>query len=419
MQERRTYIPQGWSKFYEFSLPDLRAGATLLEKILERSPVQWLALRGLLENAVYGGRVDNIFDLKVLNTYLDQYFSQQTFTSGQLSSDLKIPNSKNYNDYVTVIDRLSDTDLPSMFGLPLNIDRSVQRFNSTNVIKQLKQLSAVSQEELEFDREEWSVKLGPLWNLWQTLQRSGEKFKGNLNESEDPLESFVYLEAKYAFKMLEKVHFALEGINKVISGQGLLTSDIESDAKALLQNIVPDSWSGMWEGPSSPVPWLRALVRRTNALKKWVEGIRTGNLFSDSIALGELFHPETFLNALRQLTSRKLSTPMEQLKLLTTFDSNIQNGIQLKGLLLQGCEFSRGALISPNPASPELTPLPVCGVAWVKKDVKESNEDRLVKIPLYYSLEREKLLCTLSLPNSGRAEERIISGAALFLTGSE
>jgi len=26
LQERRTYIPQGWSKFYEFSYGDLRAG---------------------------------------------------------------------------------------------------------------------------------------------------------------------------------------------------------------------------------------------------------------------------------------------------------------------------------------------------------------------------------------------------------
>jgi len=251
------------------------------------------------------------------------------------------------------------------------------------------------------------------------LQRSGEKFKGNLAESDDPLESFVFMEAKYAFKMQEKVHLALDGINKVISGQGLLTSDMESDAKALLQNLVPDSWSDMWEGPSSPVPWLRALVRRTNALKKWVEGMRSGNLFSDSIALGELFHPETFLNALRQLTSRKLGTPMEQLKLMTNFESQMQNGMQLKGLLMQGCEFSRGGLTAPSPSSSELMPLPVCNIAWVRRDAKEPYEENAVKIPLYYSLERDKLLCTLTLPNVGRTEERIISGAALFLIGSE
>ena len=31
MQERRTYIPQGWTKFYEFSYGDLRAGTYMME----------------------------------------------------------------------------------------------------------------------------------------------------------------------------------------------------------------------------------------------------------------------------------------------------------------------------------------------------------------------------------------------------
>ena len=31
MQERRTYIPQGWTKFYEFSYGDLRAGTFVME----------------------------------------------------------------------------------------------------------------------------------------------------------------------------------------------------------------------------------------------------------------------------------------------------------------------------------------------------------------------------------------------------
>ena len=33
VQERRMLIPQGWSKFYEFSLSDLRAGASIIERL--------------------------------------------------------------------------------------------------------------------------------------------------------------------------------------------------------------------------------------------------------------------------------------------------------------------------------------------------------------------------------------------------
>jgi dynein heavy chain 2 len=31
VQERRTYVPQGWSKFYEFSFADLRSAADIID----------------------------------------------------------------------------------------------------------------------------------------------------------------------------------------------------------------------------------------------------------------------------------------------------------------------------------------------------------------------------------------------------
>ncbi|KAG8523219.1 Cytoplasmic dynein 2 heavy chain 1, partial [Galemys pyrenaicus] len=76
-QERRNYIPQvntnmSWiysDHFYSF-----------LKIYLEFSSfgtkdIQWEFLHGLLENAIYGGRVDNYFDLRVLQSYLKQFFN--------------------------------------------------------------------------------------------------------------------------------------------------------------------------------------------------------------------------------------------------------------------------------------------------------------------------------------------------------
>ena len=33
VQERRCFVPQGWSKFYEFSLGDLRAAASVIDRL--------------------------------------------------------------------------------------------------------------------------------------------------------------------------------------------------------------------------------------------------------------------------------------------------------------------------------------------------------------------------------------------------
>lgn len=37
---------------------------------------QWATITGLFLEAIYGGRIDNEFDLKVLDTYLQQLFNK-------------------------------------------------------------------------------------------------------------------------------------------------------------------------------------------------------------------------------------------------------------------------------------------------------------------------------------------------------
>ena len=67
---------------------------------------------------------------------------------------------------------------------------------------------------------------------------------------------------------------------------------------------VPVSWMSEWEGPGEPALYLRSLVGKALALGVWEERGREGRLLQDTLDLSELFHPDTFLNALRQQTAR-------------------------------------------------------------------------------------------------------------------
>ena len=100
MQERRTYIPQGWTKFYEFSYGDLKAGTYVMEDMAEApvgTPIDWETIYGLMEDAIYGGRVDNLYDLRVLREHLSVFFSSVLATDrgvGQevlLGTPLRMP----------------------------------------------------------------------------------------------------------------------------------------------------------------------------------------------------------------------------------------------------------------------------------------------------------------------------------------
>lgn len=116
-----------------------------------------------MENAIYGGRIDNEFDLRVLRAYIEQTFKDATLMGQEpLSKIIPVPQSGNVRDYTGIINKVPEHDVPGLFGLPANIDRSVQRFNSNAVIASLKQLSAVSAEELRFDKALWTQKLGPI-----------------------------------------------------------------------------------------------------------------------------------------------------------------------------------------------------------------------------------------------------------------
>ena len=74
-------------------------------------------------------------------------------------------------DYKSVISSLPETDRPSFFGLPANIERSSQRTVSSHVISQLKVVTRMGDVEGKFDRETWAAELSPILTLWKRLNQ--------------------------------------------------------------------------------------------------------------------------------------------------------------------------------------------------------------------------------------------------------
>lgn len=67
IMERLRYTPIGWSKRYEFSEADLKSTIEIVDQFLDK-PDFTLAkvlgpLRSIITNNVYGGKIDNNFDL--------------------------------------------------------------------------------------------------------------------------------------------------------------------------------------------------------------------------------------------------------------------------------------------------------------------------------------------------------------------
>jgi dynein heavy chain 2 len=93
------------------------------------------------------------------------------------------------------------------------------------------------------------------------------------------------------------------------------------------------------------------------------------------------------------------------LKLVSAFDGSKldrNSSIQLESLYLQGCAFDGARLSDISGQQAEIMQLPACSIAWIsEKQADPYPADQSVEIPVYNSIDREKLLCTLKLANNG------------------
>ncbi|KAM3616881.1 uncharacterized protein V6R79_025341 [Siganus canaliculatus] len=437
-QERRNYIPQGWTKFYEFSLSDLRAGFEIIDRLFEGGKsFQWEFVHGLLESAIYGGRIDNPSDLRILRSYLEQFFSTHLLSSsasaGQRKSrggshffppQINLPSSCSIVDYRSIIENLPEDDRPAFFGLPANIERSSQRIISSQVISQLRVLSRSVATGSKFDRELWSNGLSHILHLWKKLNQGSnlihQKVSPPAESQGSPVLSFIALEQFNAIRLVQSIHQSLAALSKVIRGTQLLTPVVQKLATALLNQECPLTWQNKWEGPEEPVQYLQAVVTRALAIQSWVERAGRQALLSDTLDLSELFHPDTFLNALRQETARSMGCSMDSLVFISSWRSPIvQAKLQVKvgGLQLEGCSFDGAHLSENQHDSPSVSVVPPCYMAWVQQNsaaVSAAAEDG-IWLPLYTNSERVKVVTHICLPCGANPNQWIQTGAALFL----
>lgn len=210
VQERRTYIPQGWSKSYEFSYSDLKVSMEIIGMLIKEyeatNNLNLETLYGIFEEGIYGGRIDNPSDLKVLRAYLRRYFNLLVI-NGQEEVGFGATIPKNQKELTAFIASMPEIDNPSVFGLPRNIDKVVQKNNSQWTIGCLKRLASFSLNVAQLKREDWIKIATPILTAWDQVYKQVKDAKiPSIKQSqllaENPVESFIYLEVSQAMELL-------------------------------------------------------------------------------------------------------------------------------------------------------------------------------------------------------------------------
>lgn len=78
----------GYTKIYEFNEADQRCALDLIDEYIDSYGIKsninpkdlpWEAIKTILTQNLYGGKIDNDYDLKVLKSLVDHLFSVKSF----------------------------------------------------------------------------------------------------------------------------------------------------------------------------------------------------------------------------------------------------------------------------------------------------------------------------------------------------
>jgi dynein heavy chain 1, cytosolic len=159
VQERLRYTPIGWSKVYEFNESDQRCTLDCIDEWIDSlgtnrsnidpEKIPWDAIKTLISQSVFGGKIDNEFDQKILLSLVDKFFNARVYEEGFKLFDppvgtdeesLVVPdNAKSHKDYLSfIMNDIKLTETPAWSGLPNNVEKIVRERAANSLIANIK-----------------------------------------------------------------------------------------------------------------------------------------------------------------------------------------------------------------------------------------------------------------------------------------
>lgn len=232
VQERLRYSPLGWAKYYEFNESDLRVACDTLDTWIEATAmgrtnlppekVPWDALVTLLSQCIYGGKIDNDFDQRLLASFLRKLFTPRSFeadfalvanfdggSQGASHRHITMPDGTRRDHFLKWIESLSDRQTPSWLGLPNNAEKVLLTTRGTDLVSKLLKMQQLEDEdELAYSHEEsldapreaeadgrpsWMRVLHNSASTWlQLLPKNLQTLKRTVENIKDPLYRYVF-----------------------------------------------------------------------------------------------------------------------------------------------------------------------------------------------------------------------------------
>ncbi|OQR92538.1 dynein heavy chain [Achlya hypogyna] len=414
VQERLRYVPIGWSKAYEFSQSDFKGACDVMDAWVDSigrgrahiSPdaIPWTAIKVILKESLYGGRVDNKFDQALLDTLLDGVFCPESYdASFALVESVVIAAGKTKEQFGDWIHALPNANSPRWLGLPSSAESMLLTNQGARTLRQLQlmQDSLGLDEGLEADdaamtfggagdaRPAWIQALGANVAAWRALLPA-DAIEAPEAAFDNPVFRCLHREIELANTLLATVTDLLTAIAAVCANTLKPSNAVREAMRALHQGVLPVDWRGAYVVPSelSLLEWLRDLARRLAQLQALAPMPANELLQSaDGIWLGGLVAPEAFVTATRQVLAAELRCSLDELALVATLENSHPGAFRVVGVHLEGMSWTADGFAVTDALH---TPLPALFFSW--RPAKDLDDAQLRRLPVYLNAQRLDIL---------------------------
>jgi len=352
VQDRRKFGRIGWNVAYDFNESDFKVSARLLNLYLQKSydkgdALPWETLRYLIGEAMYGGRVTDNYDRRVLTTYLEEYMGDFLFDENvkfffsRSGYDYDCLLSGNAAAYQGGILGLPINQSPSVFGLHPNAEINYFMLSAKEVYSGLMSMqTGTGGDSGGMSRDDLIEKTAT--DIQKNIPADELKFLKDTVPT--PLEVVLMQEIERFESLVKKMVQNILDLKRAIKGEIGMSQALDELGTAMFNGQLPSAW--VKNAPETQKPlgsWMEHFLRRYKQYDDWA---KIGD--PDVFWLSGFHIPESLLSALVQASCRRRGWALDKSTLYTRvtkiFDrkdvkTKMLDGTYVDGMYLEGARW--------------------------------------------------------------------------------
>ncbi len=442
VQERGKYGKIGWNVKYDFNESDFRVSFAILKTYLNKmadsgdTKIPWSSLRYLIGETIYGGRVTDNYDRRVVTSYLEEYMGDFIFDTYQPyhffcndEVDYCIPPVHSRDDFIKSIESLPLTNSPEVFGLHPNAEIGYLTGAVRNIwgwVISLQPRTGGDEGGISRDEHISNIamdilsKLPNAFDLPRIYKTIG---------TPSPTQIVLLQELERFNQLLDKMRRGLQDLQRALKGIIGMSQLLDDIANCLYDGILPSDWRTMApETLMNLADWMSHFQRRYEQYNTWVTKGEPLVMW-----LSGLHIPEAYLTALVQTTCRKNGWPLDRSTLYTQvtpftdpdeITERPSSGCYVHGLHLEGSTWDlENSVLARMPVGGRVkSELPVLHVIPI--EAHKLKLQNTFKTPVYTTQNRRNamgqgLVFEADLATMEHSSHWILQGVCLVLNASE